>query len=84
MRIEVTQQDIDNGKQCSACHCPIALALFRLTGDGWKVSYFRAENPDGGRAILPPEAERFAKRFDAIGACGVKPFAFELPGDWKP
>lgn len=38
----VTQEDIDNGKPCNACLCPVALAIERAIGDTLPV-YFDEE-----------------------------------------
>lgn len=29
MKLQITQEDIDNGEQCNSCECPIALAVKR-------------------------------------------------------
>ena len=77
MKIEVTQDDIDEGVQGSMSLCPIARALKRHFPEGSSIRV------GGGRAFvdgvvyqLPHEARIFVKLFD-IGWTS-SPFAFEL------
>lgn len=75
MKIQVTQQEIDNGTRQKASCCPVALAVSlatqrdaRVTADtirfGWKVY------------ITPEPAASFIEAFDAGEP--VSPFEFEL------
>jgi hypothetical protein len=79
MRVEVTQDDIDNGKRMDGAYCPIALALRRLTGKRCSVSAYRAGinyafGPD--HFHLPKEAQQFVLDFDDDRP--VVPLSFEL------
>ena len=86
MRVKVTQEHIDRGHLCMAGHCPIALALFELTGLSWHAygdscNFELSAPPDllgeTVRIELPQSAQRFIRRFDhATATC--KPFTFEL------
>jgi hypothetical protein len=81
MRIEVTQEDIGNGKRKSCWGCPIALAVGRTAnlsfGERFVGSTF-IEWFDGRwhRSEVPPLAAQFIEAFDA--GKPVKPFSFEL------
>lgn len=85
IKIEVTQEDIDRGKQGSRCWCPIARAIKRtlywMPGDTMipdgrvEVSIAQVAIEDG-RADLPFEASNFIVAFDRGEP--VKPFSFEL------
>ncbi len=75
--IEVTQEDIENGKRHSCDKCPIALAVQRTFKERWIVSAtFAAPYQRPGVADLPNEAMSFVVAFDAD--TNVFPFAFEL------
>jgi len=85
MIVEVTDEDIKNGKPKKADCCPIALALRRATGKDWFVfnspvfgvsgfvSYWVARkiiaSGDTRWLHLPEHAGQFAERFDA--ECGL-------------
>jgi hypothetical protein len=76
MKIQVTQQDIDEGVAESCHDCPVALAIERATlGDVrvWRreVSIYKI-----GRKPLPLTATDFIDHFDAREP--VQPFEFEL------
>jgi hypothetical protein len=83
MRIEVTQEDIDNGLRGNCRQCPIALVVARSTGalyvsvnSGIQWSYFRGcVSPEHWRRI-PLEVFRFMSDFDR--GRPVEPFSFEL------
>ena len=68
MRVEVTQEDLDNGWRDSKTRCPVALALRRKKGamlvevDGLKALIFRDDKVVD--YDLPGRARRFVKQFD--------------------
>ena len=86
MKIDVTQQDIDQGVRCEYRNCPIALALMRELGryvsvvsdqwydDGPLEQPF--ENYSNHGLPLPEAAQQFVKAFDHSEA--VEPFSFEI------
>lgn len=84
MKIEITQEDIDNGVRLHECRCPIALAVKRAYRDqGQSILpsvitryVFRMDGELRLPALkLPPEAQEFMHRFD--GHELVHPFTFE-------
>lgn len=79
MNINVTQEDINQGKRSRCFECPIALAMSRVFGFsvgslGHEV--FRPSNRDATLGLIPPEAMRFMRDFD--NGSVVQPFMFEL------
>jgi hypothetical protein len=76
IKIEVTQDDIDQGCRWSANHCPIARAVaqrFHSTQVGVNRTWIRV----GSITFKTPlRAVRFIKRFD--GKNLVKPFKFNI------
>ena len=79
MTIEVTQNDIDNGKRRDCYRCPIAHAINRAMGThlAADVQETVVELPGREEACLPDQAISFIEDFDAKIA--VQPFTFELP-----
>lgn len=75
MKIEVTQEDIRNGKCKSFWGCPIALALARAGFKDVIVSAAYACSKDK-TLDFPVEALHFINRFDRGET--VKPFTFEI------
>lgn len=83
MKIQVTQEDIDQGTPSEVCACPIALAAKRVfahreiavldiviqIGDRWEMA-------------LPDSAQKFIEEFD--NGLPVTPFEFELPDKVTP
>lgn len=78
LTIEVTEQDIEEGRRRCNWTCPICLALWRITGTKWVVDNDTCFPITRRNEFipLPPEAVAFAREFDATG-CG-KPFSFPL------
>ena len=78
--IIVTQADIDQGEQCQAGTCPIALAAERTTGLNVSVGIATLTLFDGNTMIdytLPDEAVEFINKFDSHeGLNTVEPFTF--------
>ena len=79
VRVQVTQQDIDDGKAGEAYRCPVALAARRA----FPRQHVRVYAPcimliESGYPTfdLPSEARRFVDRFD--GGVHVEPFEFDL------
>lgn len=85
VKIDVTQEDIDSGVQCSTMRCPIAIALQRATGnDNVSVgAQFAVIHQDGEDEIvdLPSQAVEFISRYDSGKYANVtkpEPFSFTL------
>lgn len=76
--IIVTQDDIDNGADCSACNCPIARAIQRIPGcEGALIRSKFWQKASGEPAHpLPSEAVEFISDFDDHRQ--VLPFEFEI------
>lgn len=85
MKIQVTQEDIDNGHPGALSECPIAHALNRELGGSWSVRMTKAINcgiPDFSDKDdeidvidLPSDARHFIDRFDNNRV--VRPFTFD-------
>lgn len=68
MKIQVTQEDIDNGWPLDSCMCPVALAIKRhITEFDTLVGYY---------SKLPDECYKFMRSFDKQKS--VQPFEFEI------
>lgn len=79
MLIEVTEADIEMGKQRRVDACPIALALERTSGRRFYVrcdDIVDAEEDKTSFAELPEEAVEFIQDFDE--GHEVHPFSFHL------
>src|SRR5256885_4584440 len=76
MIIEVTAEDIANGKKSSITDCPVALALHRAGFPTATVGAWSMMNGEGFDA-LPEGVSQFIARFD--GGEPVEPFSFEVP-----
>lgn len=78
-KIEVTQDDINNGDRDDTQSCPIALALLKAgftepRVDGCDICYTEG---DKVKSVMSPSVVRdFVKSFDR--GLPVKPFSFEL------
>lgn len=81
--IDVTAEDIENGRRYDGCKCPIALAATRAGLADPNVSktdvFF---GPQRGRDCisLPPRARKFVVDYDNDGL--AEPFTFEI-SVWK-
>ena len=80
MRIEVTAEDIRNGRKHDCQYCPVARAIARATGrevlTGRITCQIRSSYTPWRSVILPRVVFDFTESFDA-GAL-VQPFDFEL------
>ena len=80
MRIEVTQEDIDNGEKRKCDTCAVAIAAHRafkdciILVDGEQMDVIR--NGKWKVIDLPDSATRFIEDFDA--GRPVQPFSFEV------
>lgn len=80
MKINITQEDIDNGRIGDCILCPIALKLKQVTGVIWEVYWNSAFNTATTATIdLPEDATDFISMFDQQEK--VMPFTFEFP--WR-
>lgn len=76
MKVQVTQEDIDEGTPRSSTHCPIARALIRLLPEA-KIGVGRIRILVNKTVIhTPTAAAEFMKVFDRLGSGA--PFEFEL------
>lgn len=81
MQITVTQDDIDKGVPRKANLCPLALAIRRVcssafVGNGYASGFPAVAGFKDLRAMLPPAAEEFRRKFDSHEA--VEPISFDL------
>lgn len=85
MIIEVTQEDIDNGKPADGSCCAVARALHRATGND--RLYVRCseiveltEIGKFGRSVasLPKDVQDFIQRFDNLPRMAIKPTKFDI------
>lgn len=76
MKIEVTQDDILEGKIGKSCYCPIALAMKRAYGHDKIVVSRSVCEIDYVEFATPKEAGRFIVRFD--NGFHVSPFSFDF------
>lgn len=77
MKIQVTQEDIDNGVRASCKFCPVASAIRRAFNNKAVVRTYNLDVSINDKLILLPlEAVDFILLFDA--EVKVKPFEFEL------
>jgi len=86
VRIQVTIDDIENGKPLDCSRCPLALALNRATNrTDWFVDYGTAYFGSGfshESAALPRECLVFVRRFDNYRDGNPFSFEVELPAGW--
>lgn len=83
MKIQVTQEHINAGKQHSSTSCPVALALKdAFPQEKISVGYHTVINWPRGRATIdiPPEVTESIISFDAIKQ--MEPFEFEFDPGW--
>jgi hypothetical protein len=64
LKVTITQHDIDHGLAASFWHCPVALAVTRKTGLGWKIDNDRATYDEEHR-VLSLRARQFIRNFDS-------------------
>ena len=87
MKIEVTAEDIANGRRAHDNSCPVALAIGRTLHRENAVSvvstdvqiFNAAPFAEVEQATFPKEVTKFIKRFD--GGKKVEPFTFEI--EWN-
>lgn len=87
-KVEVTQEDIDNGKMKSCDFCPVALAVNRVIRPQRDAQVYACiviirheEGQRGGFPSLPLAAQEFIENFD--DERDVEPFSFALNiPDW--
>lgn len=83
IHVEVTQADIDGAERGSPMHCPIARALWRITGltcsvGSLDIDAWREGGSEGlaWEARTPTVAANFIRAFD--NKMPVSPFTFTL------
>jgi hypothetical protein len=81
IKIQVTEEDIKNGKQRDSTCCPVALACKRAVNKNWAEVFYKLEsnNPNGGMGVFEefPVLGRFITSFDQYRS--VTPFEVDLP-----
>lgn len=82
MRVEMTQEDIDQGVMDDVSQCAVANALNRVTGHEWSVvdGVAYRDEPHSREIPLGYEVRKFIKHYD--NGDSVEPIAFEF--DWSP
>ena len=82
IKVEVTQEDINNGVRQDGDNCPIACALKRLVKSP-EVEDDIEFDLDGIRYVarIPDKASEFISKFD--NAVNVLPFSFEIEAKEK-
>lgn len=76
--VDVTAEDIKNGKPGTASSCPIALAAHR-TALGFTMIDSRSFSADHGQGLLPEAARRFVRLFDSYeGVVQPQKFRFTI------
>lgn len=77
VRVDVTADDIANGRMCNACACPVALALARRFNLTCGVLYgqWSTLNRDL-RGAIPPDVDARINLYDRTG--NMEPFSFEV------
>jgi hypothetical protein len=83
VKVEVTQEDIDQGIPSDCTDCPVALALCRVLDlpDTITVAHsiIRLPTPDGWQRIrIPDHVRQWIYTFDRKGRSRVGPMTFEL------
>ena len=81
MRIQVTQEDIDQGEKYNARGCPVACVIKRAGFPYAAVSFAKLIFLEPGSEVvtivpMPPEVAAFSLAYDSFQA--VEPFSFEL------
>jgi len=91
MKIDVTQEDIDQGQLGHCNRCPVARAVLRVIENkyfisvtAWRITFYnnsRLHDEDiVHREQMPIFAERWIENFDR--RIPVVPFSFELDLSW--
>lgn len=84
IKVEVTQEDINNGVRQDADNCPIACALKRLVQNPEVEDDIEFDlNEIRYVAQLTEEAVTFINHFDQRGLIAVQPFSFEIEAKEK-
>lgn len=84
IKVEVTQEDINNGVRQDADNCPIACALKRLVKNPQVEDDIEFDlNEIRYVAQLTAEASVFISKFDEGDLINVLPFSFEIEAEEK-
>jgi hypothetical protein len=78
VKIEVTEEDIEKGKQSDGTSCPVALAMMRATGSTYVYVDYIESRIAGELIYTPKKAEEFMRDFDSDSEIRPGPFAFEI------
>ena len=77
VRVDVTAQDIANGRMCNACACPVATALSRALNTFCAVLYGKWSTLNRDlRGAIPPDVDARINLYDRTG--NMEPFSFEV------
>jgi len=74
--VAVTQSDIDNGIRSDCWKCPIALALWRVTGWKWIVGGYSASYPESRGAYPIGHHDAMCELPESVWP--VLPFEFKM------
>lgn len=83
MKIEITQDDIDNGSRMDASNCAIARAIKRMTGSNYVRVGSKDIYIDGQLFIAPLVVTEFVKKFDESKSL-VSPFVVFMLEGFQP
>lgn len=79
IKIEVTQNDLNNGVRCAGWQCPVHLALWRATGQRWDVGVRSATAIEGSpKRTIQFSDEVCALIYDFDNGLPVRPITFEV------
>lgn len=76
LEIKVTPEDIADGKPLDTEHCPVALAVQRITGRTADVHYRWLFVEGLGRGLIPADVTDHICQFD--DGDGMEPFRFAV------
>jgi hypothetical protein len=86
VKVEVTQDDINNGKRGECSRCPLALAIRRAVRPEICVlvgsfDYVLQGDRTRHNRSLPQIAKNFVRRFDDFAKCKPVSFSLCIPDD---
>ena len=77
VRVDVTADDIANGRMCNSCYCPVATALSRALNTFCAVLYGKWSTLNRDlRGAIPPDVDARINLYDRTG--NMEPFSFEV------
>lgn len=82
VHVTVTEEDIRQGVKFFSDACPVALALYRTTGQTHEVGETSVTYQARYAGPIPTEVSTFIETFDVLGASYVQPFEFDIELPW--